>query len=358
MKHISEFYAKYIPDVLFREDVELFIRRGVTGYYQVYGHRSNRSDGVLPLSVMRAIKQRYPKEFATRRRQLGCSNLTDDIILLGPDGLESLWFFYLENGQLGLSRFFDVSVNTACSRMRRLGFHARHTERRDYRRSIVKTPNIFLEDSHLKYYFLGFILGDGCLQCKSWKVRKSIRVLKDADVSSCSLCLTLSSSDLPFIQEMQMFFPGSHLSGPIKNNYCLHIRDRGICEWLLRWGIVPGKSTVGVDLPAIPDEYFPTFVLGLLDSDGWVNKHTNSRVSLGWCGHASYMAPIYSQLKFIVPSIHYKSRPKDALIIMTLHRQSEILRLANLMYANAPMCLHRKRDRLRVCHDGDCRFEY
>lgn len=106
MKHISEFYAKYIPDVLFREDVELFIRRGVTGYYQVYGHRSNRSDGVLPLSVMRAIKQRYPKEFATRRRQLGCSNLTDDIILLGPDGLESLWFFLFREWSIRFKSVF------------------------------------------------------------------------------------------------------------------------------------------------------------------------------------------------------------------------------------------------------------
>lgn len=330
---LSDFFEKDIPDCLLAPEV--------------LGELSYRSiNSKLPPRVAE-LRDLYPRAVSTLRFQHGWSTISDALVLFSdPDALDALWHLYLDRGRMGIAEFFGICPNTALSYVRYFGFHIRSAERLAYRRSLSCSFNPFLEESHLKYYLLGFILGDGCLVCKDNKLRKSIRVGSDYDVTHCTLELVLSSSDLDFISKFKSIFPICRFRGPIKGNYCLHITDRGVCEWLLRWGIVPGKSSVGVTLPEIPAEFIASFLLGLLDSDGWVTFNNNGKtLVMGWCGHISYMGDVLNMIQEFAPHAYLKQRA-DGLVLLYVGRQHEILRLAKAMYSNVPFCLTRKRDRI------------
>lgn len=336
---LSDFFVKEIPSEFFDSAV----------LAELSYARNNKKLSPRVAS----LREAYPKVVSTLRFQHGWANVVDAKVLFSdPSDFELLWQFYLDNGRDGIAAFFGIGLNTALTYLRCLGFYERSDERLQYLRDKSSGYNPFLEDSHLKYYLLGFILGDGCLECKTSYVlngkrgSRSVRVSSADDVFHCSLALVLSSSDEAYLRKFESVFSNTYFSGPVKSNFCLSVKDRGICEWVLRWGIVPGKSHVGVSLPAIPDEFKHSFLLGLLDSDGWVSYGNNGRgLILGWCGHGSYMPSILGSLKDLAPHAQLKVR-SDGLNLIYVRYQAEVVRLARAMYANAPFCLERKKQRI------------
>lgn len=308
-------------------------------------------------SSARSLVERYPKEVSTLRYRMGLHSAMDYEILLGDDGLRCLWEYYLAHGCRGVAEVLGVCFNSAQRLSRRFGFQdPKHSAiRKQYRRDLKAGPNPLLSESALKWYLYGFILGDGSLVVKRSSAFdcSHARTFYGYDegsfsyLKSVTLSLVLSSKDLEFLSGFASFFPQGSLRGPYKGCYCFKVNDRGVCDSLLRMGILPRKSYNPTELSIIPDCYFPYVLLGLLDSDGcvsWENKGRTLR--LMWCGHSSYLFCLYSRLQTICPSVRFRVRA-DGLGIMSLYRTSEQVVLCNLMYNAAPYFLERKYVRIK-----------
>lgn len=240
---------------------------------------------------------------------------------------------YLEEGRAGVARLFGVRYNSVGHLMQALMIDQRSLCNKRYaiRAMQPKFVNPFLVDSHTKYYTLGFILGDGSVVMKG---PHNIR-------------LSLSSSDKEFLEEFTKVFPGSKLYAASRGNYTISIQDYPICRWLLAYGFRPAKSFVGMDLPPVPDEYFGSFLLGLLDSDGCVLHRNKTSLVFEWVGHPSYMSQLYSRLLALGFNAKYHIRGRNsALGFVNIMSYSDACRVADLMYKDAPFCLKRKRDKV------------
>lgn len=202
--------------------------------------------------------------------------------------------------------------------------HDKHT---DYLYNKSTCFNPFSEESDLKYYLLGFILGDGCLVYKSGKVS----------------CLTLSSSDKELIDQFVKVFPTGTLYLSSKGNYTLSIYDRPICKSLLDLGICQAKSYRGANLKSISNEFYIPFLCGLLDSDGYVRSQR--QLSLSWYGHFSYMTYVEAILNELGYHPTIRSHDKSNLVVVSLSSTFESQDLLNKFNSDVHIKFSRKRDK-------------
>lgn len=337
--HISDFLVKDLPEEVLACDLSLL------HYHSLKAVKA----AAVPLIT------RYPKEVATLRYLHHLHHAVDFEVLLGDVGRELLWQEYLEKGCQGVADVLGVCFNSGQRLSRRFGFQdkAHSAARLQYRRHRDLGPNPFVEESALKWYLYGFILGDGSLVAKNpSNVTARLVETVNGDVvehfRGLSLSLVLSSKDLSFLQGFSKFFPQGKLGRPYKGCYCFTLYDRGVCDSLLQLGVYPRKSFSGALLPLIPETYFPVMLLGLLDSDGWVALGNKGRsLRLGWCGHPSYLREIFERLRSYCPSASFRVRV-DGLGLINLHRTTEQVLLCNLMYKEAPYFLPRKYERVKT----------
>jgi len=67
-----------------------------------------------------------------------------------------------------------------------------------------------------------------------------------------------------------------------KNSYRLRISNPLVVDDLNKLGVFPNKSKV-MEFPNIPEEYFPHFVRGFFDGDGWICTRKNrNEISVGF----------------------------------------------------------------------------
>ncbi|MCB5934278.1 hypothetical protein LI012_00855 [Caldibacillus thermoamylovorans] len=59
--------------------------------------------------------------------------------------------------------------------------------------------------------------------------------------------------------------------GPTKKTHTLIINSKLIADDLRKIGIYENKSLT-VPFPNVPNEYLPSFIRGVIDGDGWVQK--------------------------------------------------------------------------------------
>ena len=331
LMHISDYFVQDLPLEVESADLSLF---------------RYKSFSAIKAPALE-LARRYPKEVSTLRFLNGLQSAVDFEILLEGDGISSLWSLYLEDGVRGVASALDVCFNTANRLSQRFGFQdGEHTHlRKMYRRYGVLGPNPFLEESGLMWYLFGFVLGDGCIECK-WSRGHSFKTdFRRGDLSSldyAATSLVLSSTDFDFLNGFRSFFPQGVISNPVKGCYSLRVWDRGVCDTLFKLGIYPRKSYNPTVLPDISKEFYPYFILGLMDSDGWVTPtNKGRRLRFGLCGHTSYIEQIYYRLQSYCPSVRYTINPKG-LGIISIYRTSELVELFNCMYCDAPYYLERK----------------
>ncbi len=120
-------------------------------------------------------------------------------------------------------------------------------------------------DTHEKAYWLGVLAGDGCIYAgKDGKIRNQ-------------LTLSLQEKDKEYIYKFRDFLRanrpiytidnGIKLDGTQSISYVLSIDNKKIVDDLKKYNVIPNK-TYDMKFPNLPTIYLPSYILGLIDSDG------------------------------------------------------------------------------------------
>lgn len=115
-------------------------------------------------------------------------------------------------------------------------------------------------DSHEKYYWLGFLAGDGNVAKNEARVRVE---LKDIDREQ--------------LENLQAFFESNAPITERTNNTGCHaltvsINSAELKRYLAQYNIVPAKTSIfSIPFENIPNEYIYDFARGLLDADGSIH---------------------------------------------------------------------------------------
>lgn len=149
-----------------------------------------------------------------------------------------------------IAEIIGITSKSVCRRLNRAGI----------RLPVGKPPKYTVNTSFFETwspqmaYVLGFIITDGCIEGNSvviaQKEREILEHIRDA---------------------MGANFPIKHRINTHGGNiYSLRVSRKEIVEDLRRLGVTERKSLT-VRFPAIPDEYLPHFLRGVIDGDGWVH---------------------------------------------------------------------------------------
>lgn len=112
-------------------------------------------------------------------------------------------------------------------------------------------------DSQAKYYWLGFIAGDGNIAKNQARLRIE---LKDDDIEHLKKFNDFMGSNTPLISRINN--KGCHCT-------CLSINSAELKRYLAQYNLVPAKSKIfTIPINNIPNEYIYDFLRGLFDADG------------------------------------------------------------------------------------------
>lgn len=128
-------------------------------------------------------------------------------------------------------------------------------------------------DSHEKYYWLGFIAGDGSVQEQGRRLR-----------------IELKDDSLDILENFKEFLESNAvISSRINNNGChcsrLDINSIELGKYLAEYNIIPNKTkNFEIPLDKIPSKYIMDFVRGFMDADGCIHirKERNNAPSLSF----------------------------------------------------------------------------
>lgn len=113
------------------------------------------------------------------------------------------------------------------------------------------------KESSAKYYWLGFIAGDGNIAKKEARLRIELKI---DDIEHLKKFNDFMGSNTPLIERINNV--GCH-------SVCLTINSAELKRYLSQYNLVPAK-TISFTIPEdkIPEEYIYDFIRGLHDSDG------------------------------------------------------------------------------------------
>lgn len=131
--------------------------------------------------------------------------------------------------------------------------------------------NKFKDDSHDKYYWLGFIAADGA-------------IVKN------TLSIELKSIDEKHLELFNNFAENTKQLEKRINNLnveCVkaQINSYELIEYLKEYNLVQNKSLIyTIPEDKIPTEYMMDFIRGMIDGDGCIRINNHQQISLSFCG--------------------------------------------------------------------------
>ena len=129
------------------------------------------------------------------------------------------------------------------------------------------------KDSHEKFYWLGFLAGDGSVQEQGRRLR-----------------IELKNDSLDILNHFRDFMESNaNIISRINNNGChcsrMDINSKELGNYLAEYNIVPNKTkTFEIPEDKIPEEYKMDFIRGFMDADGCIHirKDRNNAPSLSF----------------------------------------------------------------------------
>jgi len=120
-------------------------------------------------------------------------------------------------------------------------------------------------DSNEKAYWLGFIYADG-------------------NVYKYTLGIKLAGCDLSVLEKFKQDISANCPIKPVKDKdaYVIKINSKELIAQLAVLGVTANKSDK-ISWPPIKKEFYPAFILGFYDGDGWITaKHAKNPAWLSW----------------------------------------------------------------------------
>lgn len=180
-------------------------------------------------------------------------------------------------------------------------------------------------DSHVKAYFLGFLITDGNVGANDNSVRLDLHQ-KDAHI-------------------LQVFANKTHNNNKLnrrkdKPHIVFHVKSTEWKKALALYGVVP-KKTATVQLPLIDALYMPSLIRGMIDGDGWISS---KKKQLGFCGNKKCVVQLRN---FLVQKLGvYKVKVlqvKQNLWQISWGSKKDILNICNYIYANKEDCFLKRK---------------
>lgn len=145
----------------------------------------------------------------------------------------------------------------------------------DHRRKYYFNLDKIMQDSHEKFYWIGFIAGDGSIRDTENRLR-----------------IELKQDDMPHLEKFKNFLESNY---PIKTrinnhgNQCakIEVNSAQLRRYLAQYNIVQNKTeTFVVPSELIPAEYVFDFIRGFMDADGCISiRSDNDSPSLSFVAH-------------------------------------------------------------------------
>lgn len=239
-------------------------------------------------------------------------------------GVNELREIYSEKGRKGLADLTGLKYNSVGHLCESINVYNReeylHQRDRIFNER-WQGRNPFVEDNDLRWYLVGYFLGDGSLRSRRGRSYVSF-----------------SSSDEDFIKEMGSYFDNISWESR-KGCFQFTTGNKDIVDFLRNIGMRERKSYNGCNIKFPHNELFWSFMRGLLDSDGYVRKAGSSN-EITWWGHPTYMADIadYMNEKLIY-------RKQDNIVGISLHSREKLCKIIPLLYKNSIIKLERKYER-------------
>lgn len=124
----------------------------------------------------------------------------------------------------------------------------------------------FYQDSHSKYYWLGFLAADGYIS--STAVRVHLKA-QDAKHLQSLLDFVKSNSPLKFCKNN-----GGH------DTVYIDIHSVKLVKYLAQYNLVSNESLIYTVPDNIPNEYLMDFCRGMIDGDGCIRINNHQQISL------------------------------------------------------------------------------
>lgn len=244
---------------------------------------------------------------------------------------------FVNGGKAAVAKLLSISEGTVGHVLDRLNTEGWSNLRREKRIRRSDGINPFEKESWIKYYLLGYVVGDGSISYE--------RKYLDTSREVCEF--SISSKDKDHLEKIQKIINGGSIrdyrscnNGAAWSKF--RIMSFDIVQSLRKLGVLQSKSKKDTYYN-IPDKYTSPFLLGLLDSDGTVSEN-GSYLTVAWFGRASYLSRFVGW-KGLIMSMTYQEQD---LVRLNVRKDNEILkRLYDTLYKDAILFLDRKRDKFR-----------
>lgn len=202
-----------------------------------------------------------------------------------------------------------------------------------YIRAQIQNEDYFeVIDTEHKAYWLGFIMGDGCVS------------------NNKTLSIGLKNSDVDILEKFKadIGYQGNIYEYEIKNKYkacSMSITSKKIFNDLGKYGVVPNKTyTMTFPFDEVPKKYYFHVLRGIFDADGSLPKSNNKVMGMSICGTKELIEDICVILKAQKSHVYIR---EDLVNFSELrcHKRQETLRMLNLIYSNANIYMKRKYER-------------
>lgn len=187
-------------------------------------------------------------------------------------------FYNLGNSQKKVCKEFKITSNELKNILKDNNIHIRTRQEQLILENIKRTKNVnhfyFNELNNTNCYYLGFLAADATVR----KDRNEIKI-------------GLSSVDKDFLEEFRKNLD-------IEKEVCLRTSTKGfecaelsfssakIKQDIMKYGIVPNKTYIGLQLNKIPKEYQLSFIKGFFDGDGsFVYNNSTKQCTVSFACH-------------------------------------------------------------------------
>ncbi len=212
-----------------------------------------------------------------------------------------------------------------------------------HRRYTVDENKFESIDTHEKAYWLGMLCGDGCVTDDglirlglSVKDEDHVRKFRDFLCSNHKIYRTISKKK----------------NGTKSYASLISIYNKKIIQDLKNLGLIPNKTET-LKFPNISKEFYSSFILGMIDADGWfkINNKTSKKSGQGSVG----LGATYNFLLKYQEILHYycnlrkinkiQKTKTNFFFVLEYGGNKQFLRIIQFLYSNSPMWLDRKKDK-------------